>query len=114
MDGKTATMSIRAVEEVDGEGMTALTRRYECLFLGDLQGAVYTRMKGTTRRKIVLGRESMAGLGGRLCWAGRAWLDSEDDGLAVKILTCRDVPYTTSEQSWILTFGMSNQRRAGV
>ena len=33
MDGKTATTSVEAAE-VEGEGMTARTRKYECLFPG--------------------------------------------------------------------------------
>ena len=54
MDGKIATMSIRAVE-VDGEGMTARLRRYECLVPGNLQGAVHMPTKRT--RKMVLGQD---------------------------------------------------------
>ena len=71
-DGETGTASVQALE-VEGEGMTALTRRYECLFPGDLQGAVHMRTKGTTRREMVFGQ-------------GESGLDSET-ALAVKVLT---------------------------
>ena len=51
-----ATTSVRAVK-VEGEGMTARMRRYECLFPGNLQGAVHMRTKGTTRRKVVFAQD---------------------------------------------------------
>ena len=50
------TTSVRAVK-VEGEGMTVRTRRYECLFPGNWQGAVHMRTKGTTRRKVVFAQD---------------------------------------------------------
>ena len=94
------TTSVRAVK-VEGEGMTVRTRRYECLFPGNWQGAVHMRTKGTTRRKVVFAQDEH-GLTPRLPLR------------RVKFPIWWDVTYTTSEQSWIMTFGMSNQRRAGV
>ena len=70
MDGKTATTSFEAAE-VEGEGMKAGTRRYQCLFLGGPQGAAHMRTKGP--RKMVFGQ-------------GEHGLDSET-ALAVKLLT---------------------------
>ena len=69
MDGKVTTMSIRVVE-IDGEGMAAPMRRYECLFPVDLQGAVHMRTKGTTGRKMGVGRANMARLGDCPCGQG--------------------------------------------
>ena len=56
VDRETRTASVQALE-VEGEGMTARTRRYECLFPGNLQGAVHMRTKGTTRRKVVFAQD---------------------------------------------------------
>ena len=63
-DVETATTWVQAAEGEDKD-MTARTRRYECLLLGDMQGAVHMRTKGTTRTKIGLGRVSLARLGRR-------------------------------------------------
>ena len=90
-------MSIRAVE-VDGEGMTARMRRYECLFPGTCK--VRCTCGRRERGRWRLGRASMARLGDCPCGQGHDLAG-----------TCRTTPWSHAG-SW--TFGKSNQRRPRV